>query len=68
MELASHHVVPADPSEARGTPVASPPGHENHSNVCKCLKPESRLVDAKGVVARYVRLYSNGNNADEMNH
>jgi hypothetical protein len=29
---------------------------------------EGRLVDAKGAVARYVRLYSNGNNADEMNH
>jgi hypothetical protein len=29
---------------------------------------EGRLVDAKGAVARYVRLYSNGNNADETNH
>jgi hypothetical protein len=29
---------------------------------------EGRLVDAKGSLARYVRLYSNGNNADEMNH
>ncbi len=29
---------------------------------------EGRLIDAKGAVARYVRLYSNGNNADEMNH
>jgi hypothetical protein len=29
---------------------------------------EGRLVDAKGGIARYVRLYSNGNNADEMNH
>jgi hypothetical protein len=29
---------------------------------------EGKLVDAKGAVARYVRLYSNGNNADEMNH
>jgi hypothetical protein len=29
---------------------------------------EGRLVDAKGAIARYVRLYSNGNNADEMNH
>jgi hypothetical protein len=29
---------------------------------------EGRLVDAKGSIARYVRLYSNGNNADEMNH
>jgi hypothetical protein len=29
---------------------------------------EGRLVDAKGALARYVRLYSKGNNADEMNH
>jgi hypothetical protein len=29
---------------------------------------EGRLIDAKGSIARYVRLYSNGNNADEMNH
>lgn len=27
-----------------------------------------RVVDAKGVKGRYVRLYSNGNNANEMNH
>jgi hypothetical protein len=29
---------------------------------------EGRLVDAKGGLARYVRLYSNGNNADETNY
>ena len=29
---------------------------------------EGKLVDAKGVQARYVRLYSNGSNANEMNH
>jgi hypothetical protein len=29
---------------------------------------EGKLVDAKGSVARYVRLYSNGNNANELNH
>jgi len=29
---------------------------------------EGRLVDAKGAIARYVRLYTNGNNANEMNH
>jgi len=29
---------------------------------------EGRLVDAKRAVARYVRLYSNGNHADERNH
>ncbi len=29
---------------------------------------EGRLVDAKGAIARYVRLYSNGSNANELNH
>jgi hypothetical protein len=27
-----------------------------------------RVIDAKGTVARYVRLYSNGNTSDELNH
>ena len=29
---------------------------------------EGRLIDAKGVQGRYVRLYSNGNNNDDLNH
>ncbi len=29
---------------------------------------EGRLVDGKGSIARYVRLYSNGNNANALNH
>jgi hypothetical protein len=29
---------------------------------------EGKLVDAKGVKARYVRLYSKGNNANDLNH
>ena len=29
---------------------------------------EGRLIDAKGVRARYVRLYSNGNTTNELNH
>jgi hypothetical protein len=29
---------------------------------------EGRLIDGKGVSARYVRLYSNGNTSDELNH
>ncbi len=29
---------------------------------------EGRLIDAKGVRARYVRLYSNGNSSNELNH
>ena len=29
---------------------------------------EGRLIDAKGVVARYIRLYSNGNDTNALNH
>lgn len=29
---------------------------------------EGKLIDAKGVTGRYVRLYSNGNTTDELNH
>jgi len=29
---------------------------------------EGRLVDAKGSLARYVRLHSSGNSANELNH
>jgi hypothetical protein len=29
---------------------------------------EGRLIDAKGVKGRYVRLWSNGNNSNELNH
>lgn len=29
---------------------------------------EGRLIDAKGVQARYVRLYSNGNTGNDLNH
>jgi hypothetical protein len=29
---------------------------------------KGELIDAKGVTARYVRLYSNGNTANELNH
>ena len=29
---------------------------------------QGRVIDAKGASARYVRLYSNGNTSDELNH
>jgi len=29
---------------------------------------QGELIDAKGVRARYIRLYSNGNNANDLNH
>ena len=31
-------------------------------------KHEGKLIDAKGTRGRYVRLYSNGNTSDDMNH
>ena len=31
-------------------------------------KNEGKLIDAKGTRGRYVRLYSNGNTSDDMNH
>jgi len=29
---------------------------------------KGKVIDAKGVTARYVRLYSNGNTSDDLNH
>jgi hypothetical protein len=29
---------------------------------------EGKLIDAKGIQARYIRLYSNGNNSNDLNH
>jgi hypothetical protein len=29
---------------------------------------EGKLIDAKGVRARYVRLHSQGNNSNDLNH
>jgi hypothetical protein len=29
---------------------------------------QGRIIDGKGAVGRYVRLYSNGNTSDELNH
>jgi len=29
---------------------------------------EGKLIDAKGVIGRYVRLFSNGNNVNDLNH
>jgi len=29
---------------------------------------EGRLIDAKGIKGRFIRLYSNGNTANELNH
>jgi hypothetical protein len=31
-------------------------------------KYEGKLIDAKGIKARYVRLYSNGNTSNDLNH
>jgi hypothetical protein len=48
--------------------------HDNSSGFGRGSDPayigtfEGRLIDAKGVAARFVRLYSNGNTNDELNH
>jgi hypothetical protein len=48
--------------------------HDNSSGLGRGGDPayietyEGRLIDGKGVVARFVRLYSAGNTADELNH
>lgn len=48
--------------------------HDNSSGIGKGSEmnyietSEGRLVDGKGAIARYVRLYSNGNSANELNH
>jgi hypothetical protein len=31
-------------------------------------KAQGKLIDAKGIKARYVRMYSNGNSANDLNH
>ena len=38
------------------------------SNMHYVETSEGKLIDAKGVQARYVRLYSNGNNNNDLNH
>jgi len=43
-------------------------GHGAGKNLNYIDTYEGKLVDAKGVRARYVRLYSNGNNANKLNH
>jgi hypothetical protein len=36
---------------------------KHYSEICY-----GKLIDANGAQARYVRLYSNGNNSNELNH
>lgn len=38
------------------------------SNLAYIENFEGKLIDAKGAKGRYVRLYSNGNTSDELNH
>lgn len=38
------------------------------TNLCYTETNEGKLIDCKGVQGRYVRLYSNGNTSDELNH
>jgi hypothetical protein len=43
-------------------------GHGVGKNMHYVETSEGKLIDCKGTVARYVRLYSNGNSTDDLNH
>ena len=49
-----------DDNNTAGMGAASDPGYS--------VTFEGRLIEANGATGRYVRLYSNGNTSDELNH
>ncbi|MEM7792208.1 MAG: hypothetical protein AAF546_12460 [Verrucomicrobiota bacterium] len=66
--------VSNDPEFASGVTTLFNNDYDNSAGIAKGNdKPYvdtrfGKLIDAKGVEAQYVRLYSNGNTANEMNH
>lgn len=66
--------VSDDPEFKTGVTTLFNNDHDNSSNFGEGKDPayidsfEGRIVDAKGTKARYVRCYSNGNTANDMNH
>jgi len=66
--------VADDPDFIKGVRTLYNNDHDNSSGLGVGKDKEyietndGRLVDAKGVKARYVRLYSNGSTSNEMNH
>jgi hypothetical protein len=63
-----------DPEFKKDVTVVYNSDHDNSSKLEKGSDPayvetnHGRLIDGKGTKGRYVRLYSNGNTANEMNH
>lgn len=66
--------VADDPEFKRGVTTVYNNDHDNSAGLGAGSDPayvetnEGRLVDAKGVTGRYVRLYSAGSTTDELNH
>jgi hypothetical protein len=66
--------VSDDPGFKEGVRMLFNNDHDNSAGLGRGSDPayigtfEGRLIDAKGGTARYVRLYSNGNTSDELNH
>jgi hypothetical protein len=66
--------VSDDPNFTTGVTTLFNNDHDNSAkmgagqNMNYVETSEGKLIDAKGVQARYVRLYSNGNSNDDLNH
>lgn len=66
--------VSDDPDFSEGVTTVCQNDHDNSSGLgigkdkAYIETSEGRLIDAKGARGRYVRLYSKGNTANEMNH
>jgi hypothetical protein len=66
--------VSDDPEFKTGVTTLFNNDHDNSSNMGKGRDPayletnKGRVIPAKGAVARYVRLWSNGNSSDGLNH
>jgi hypothetical protein len=66
--------VSGDPEFNDGVRTLFNNDHDNSAGFGRGSDPayigtfEGRLIDAKGETARHVRLYSNGNTTDELNH
>jgi len=66
--------VSDDPTFAKGVATVYNNDHDNSLGLGKGKEKEyfetyeGRLIDAKGVIGRYVRLYSNGSTDGDMNH
>jgi F5/8 type C domain. len=66
--------VSDDPEFKTGVTTLYNNDHDNSADLGEGKDPayidsfEGRIIDAKGTKARYVRCYSNGNTANDMNH